>query len=644
MLRSSGCGVYTLLSAIGRPRPSGGSSTSIRYGRARLLWLTVVVCCLAAAGAAQSGRMGIEATLDLDPGMVASKSLVRVLRKDSTIAKTVYPHTYADLPQFVARLTPADGFSEGDPILFRVVLSPADSFLARVAPAPLLFHAISPSEPLSAEFCTLFRNHPPQFRHRIPDTTVNEGETFRYAVFARDIDADTVAYAFAEAPAGAAINSRNGRFVWTPSYDDSGAHRIVILADDGYEKVAATPSVIQVRNVNRPPVIVGVTADTMVMEGDTLRVEVSATDSDGDGLKYMLSSPVRRVLLRSDNGRFAWIPGFGEAGRVQFDVAVSDGRATTVAAPFTVRVLHVNRPPQFLASCRDTTIFEGDSLVIAYTAFDPDMTPVRYYCVNPPEGMAFSAAGILSWRPTLLQAGTYSFAVIATDDSLHDSLSVTVHVKNLNRLPAAVKLLSPASGHVLHLSDLGSPVRFSWTRSSDPDEDDTLSYLLQLTGPSLDTVVASGVDTIAAVMMRALLQANTSYRWLVVTYDGHAMVPSADTGSFVAGAFVTAHGENLVQRPQSYSLEQNFPNPFNPLTSIRFTLPSRSFVRLAIFNMLGERMVTLVAEEKEAGIFDISFDASAWPSGVYMFKMEAHPLEGNRLRDFISTKKMILVK
>lgn len=85
-----------------------------------------------------------------------------------------------------------------------------------------------------------------------------------------------------------------------------------------------------------------------------------------------------------------------------------------------------------------------------------------------------------------------------------------------------------------------------------------------------------------------------------------------------------------------YSLSQNFPNPFNPATSIKFNLPVRSNVTLKVYNGLGKEIIELVNEQKAEGSYEVKFDASHLPSGVYYYKMVSD--------NFSDTKKMILIK
>lgn len=88
--------------------------------------------------------------------------------------------------------------------------------------------------------------------------------------------------------------------------------------------------------------------------------------------------------------------------------------------------------------------------------------------------------------------------------------------------------------------------------------------------------------------------------------------------------------------PGNYSLDQNFPNPFNPSTTINFTIPNSEFVTLKVFNILGSEVATLVSENLSAGAYKYSFDAKNLASGVYLYELIA----GN----FREIKKMNLLK
>ena len=102
------------------------------------------------------------------------------------------------------------------------------------------------------------------------------------------------------------------------------------------------------------------------------------------------------------------------------------------------------------------------------------------------------------------------------------------------------------------------------------------------------------------------------------------------------------------QVPLTFGLQQNYPNPFNPTTSFEFHLPagqagvpSSSFVRVSVFDMLGREVATLVNGDRAPGKYLMHWDASVMPSGVYYYKMTAR---GEKGESFSQTRRMVVVK
>ncbi len=94
--------------------------------------------------------------------------------------------------------------------------------------------------------------------------------------------------------------------------------------------------------------------------------------------------------------------------------------------------------------------------------------------------------------------------------------------------------------------------------------------------------------------------------------------------------------ENEVNIPSNFSLSQNYPNPFNPETTISFNLPSQQQVTLKIYDILGNEVATLMNETKQAGSYEIKFNASKLSSGIYFYSIKSG--------DFSKTMKMTLIK
>lgn len=105
-------------------------------------------------------------------------------------------------------------------------------------------------------------------------------------------------------------------------------------------------------------------------------------------------------------------------------------------------------------------------------------------------------------------------------------------------------------------------------------------------------------------------------------------------------------GVVIVQNPVSvdddkiiadkFELKQNYPNPFNPSTRINYSVPSTSIVNLKVYDILGNEVAVLVNEEKQAGNYEMNFNASELTGGVYFYQLTTN--------SFVDTKKMILMK
>jgi hypothetical protein len=116
---------------------------------------------------------------------------------------------------------------------------------------------------------------------------------------------------------------------------------------------------------------------------------------------------------------------------------------------------------------------------------------------------------------------------------------------------------------------------------------------------------------------------------------GNARVlgPAVEIGAYELDAPLAVDGGVAVS---SLALEQNFPNPCHPLTGIRFRLPVRGVVRLAVFDVRGRKIAELVNGEREAGVHQAQFDATSIAAGLYFYRLEA----GSR----VLTRRMIVVK
>lgn len=94
--------------------------------------------------------------------------------------------------------------------------------------------------------------------------------------------------------------------------------------------------------------------------------------------------------------------------------------------------------------------------------------------------------------------------------------------------------------------------------------------------------------------------------------------------------------EDKMETPTNYNLSQNYPNPFNPTTNIQFTVPKTTELKINVYTVLGEKVLTPANGKYEPGSYKVEVNASALPSGIYLYRIES--------KEFTSTKKMIYLK
>ena len=93
---------------------------------------------------------------------------------------------------------------------------------------------------------------------------------------------------------------------------------------------------------------------------------------------------------------------------------------------------------------------------------------------------------------------------------------------------------------------------------------------------------------------------------------------------------------------KKFELSQNFPNPFNPSTVIKYSIPKESKVKVSIYTVLGEEIFQLVNTQQNEGYYNVTWNAQNLSSGIYFVRIVANSIDGRN--NFVSIKKMILIK
>lgn len=174
------------------------------------------------------------------------------------------------------------------------------------------------------------------------------------------------------------------------------------------------------------------------------------------------------------------------------------------------------------------------------------------------------------------------------------------------------------------------------------------NYFLQINLPNLEKLVVILTNSdVNSALNNPNQQFNFSYSLFNDSISGIRKISDNYSAYFTADSLdlwsVKEIYNNIVTNFEkeelsltNYGLSQNYPNPFNPSTKISYTIPTRNYVLLKVFDLLGCEIVELVNEEKSAGKYELNWNAANLPSGVYFYRLQ--------VGDFVRTNKMVLKK
>ncbi|MCB0720932.1 MAG: T9SS type A sorting domain-containing protein [Ignavibacteriae bacterium] len=227
---------------------------------------------------------------------------------------------------------------------------------------------------------------------------------------------------------------------------------------------------------------------------------------------------------------------------------------------------------------------------------------------------------IHSYLDTGLTPGSYSYRLYAYNVSGNSGYSNTIPVNVLS---------PPNPPHSLSSSVLEVGVVFlSWTDSSSTENGFVVQRRdnINTNWVNTDTTITDSVTSIQTGLI-----VGRTYDWRVYAYNS-----GGNSGySNIVSSMITGI-ENNSSIPDKYALYNNYPNPFNPTTKIKFDIPKSGVVRLAIYDILGRQVSTLVNNELSAGRYEMEWNAGSYSSGIYFYRIEAD--------GFVEVKRMTLVK
>ncbi|MDW7710102.1 MAG: Ig-like domain-containing protein [Deferrisomatales bacterium] len=338
-----------------------------------------------------------------------------------------------------------------------------------------------------------------------------------------DPDGDPVTAILLTGPANGTLTlSPDGSFRYQPAADFHDTDAFSYAASDGDLLSAPATVTIAVIAANRPPVLLPV-PNQSVPEGQTMAVDLSASDPDGDVLRLSVTGLPAFCALHDaggGTGSLTCSAGFGDAGNYLVTVAATDDGSPPLedSKTFTLSVGAVDRPP-VLAPIGNKSVAENQSLVFTVSASDPDGDPVTITAAPLPSGATFNGT-TFSWTPTFTQAGSYQVPFTATANGLTDSETIAVTVTNVNRAPVltAIPNQSVPEGQSITIQ----------LAASDPDED---GLRLSATGlPSFCSLTDAGNGT-GSIECSPNFGHAGNYG-VIVTATDHGSPPLSDSESF----------------------------------------------------------------------------------------------------------------
>ena len=447
--------------------------------------------------------------------------------------------------------------------------------------------------------------------------SATEDIPFSYTASAEDPENDPVSFHLTDAPVW--LDAAGSRFFGTPAEGDLDTLFTIVASDgDLTDTLTVTVDVIP---VNDPPSIVS--ADTSVATEDIpFLYTPSAIDPEGDSLRFTFSR--YPSWLTPGDTAISGTPIEG-CQDTSFCLIASDASLSDTLI-VSIIVNPVNDAPE-ITSADSVTAIEGTPFRYRASATDVDGPRLTLSFADQPSWLTPSGPEITGIPPNQCQDTT--FKVIASDTHLSDTVTVTISIIPVNDPPR----FDYALPHLL-FSDLDS---LNWKIDlddyvSDPDDADSLlTWSYELENP---TSLAVGIDTTTHI---AVISGHLGIGQVSIAFTVTDPIGASASDTLQVSIVRTGVDDHLIgAAPLDFILYNNYPNPFNPQTTIRYGIPRTCHVELTVYNMLGQVVEVLVDDKQPAGTYEFSWDGSVVPSGVYLYRI--------RTESWHRVGRMILMK
>lgn len=482
-------------------------------------------------------------------------------------------------------------------------------------------------------------NAPPVFTVTPPaDTTIAVGETFTFQYEAEDPDEDVLTFAFAdEYPDNATLDSETGVFTWTPQETAIWAIRLKVSDPSGLYDSTSSLIKAQEFTVTVSGNVTYNNADSAAIENAVVAVngESDSTDANGNYLitdvrsgtytvtatktgdtgGILASDALKAALFVLDSAKYP----LNDLAQLAADVNNSGGVTGADAQLILQRVVDDS-----VAFNRGDWVFTSEEITLVSTDVTANLSGMVVGDVN---GSYMSTIALAKEGKAKQNNVTATYAEnirISAEQEFEVPVSYSGSLK-----AGAVTLQFSYPQEKLEFVSVKAPVNFVYKEN---DGVITLAWA-DLTGKNPLIVEDSPLLIFTFKATDQLAKQEV----VNLTLENKSEISGTDGEVYKSSSISIPGIEQAI--PKEFALSQNYPNPFNPSTVINYDLPVNGEVKLIIYNMLGQEVTKLVNAKQEAGSYKVSWNAGNFASGVYIYRIT---VEG--VKNFVQTKKMILVK
>ncbi len=480
-----------------------------------------------------------------------------------------------------------------------------------------------------------------------PQTEATQDRLYQYQVTATDADSgDVLRYHLLTGPGFLSMDSLTGLISGTPSDSDVGTHEVRVDVRDSSAATDTQTYELTVDNTNDPPIVSDIPDQTVSEEESFTQISLDDYVSDSDNGDAELTWTYKgnhdlQVAISTERIATISTPDSNWNGSETISFTATDpgGLSDSNAAVFTVTAVNdapvITEPLPLLSFAEDDSLVIPESFWYPYVNDPDDADSALYYELRslynrvqvqeePERGTCLTAPE--NWF------GTDTLMLTVRDDSAADSAQVVVSVTAVNDAPQIVSLPDSLT-FVNTVTDTIDLTPWQWDVDTPGSR---LSWHFLVSDSALKTRYESATQTL--YLSAPAFEGRT---WLYMELTDDSSAVDRDTLLVRVTKQETGWNDMPETLPVATKLFPNYPNPFNPVTTIPYKIGTGNsasvLVTLTIYNALGQKLTELVNREQPPGTYCVRFDARHISSGVYWVRLQTG-------KGFVQTRKLLLIK